>query len=152
MPYLIDGHNLIPYIPGLSLDQIDDEMALVDKLAPFFQTIRKKAVVYFDQAFPGSQTRMNRGNLSLCFIRSPRTADEAILSDLARLGGDAKNFTVVTSDNTLRALVQGAGVRVISGEQFARILTGKKAEKHEEESNGDVEYWLRLFEKRPKNS
>jgi predicted RNA-binding protein with PIN domain len=153
MPYLIDGHNLIPFISGLALDQVDDEMALVSRLVPFFRSVNKKAVVYFDQAFPGSQTRINRGNLNLLFIRPPRTADEAILSDLARMGGDARNCTVVTSDTAVRASAQSAGARVMSSAQFSRLLSGKKPEiKRKEEPDDDVDYWLHMFEKGPENS
>jgi len=148
MPYLIDGHNLIPFIPGLSLDQIDDEMALVQHLLPFFQSINKKAIIYFDQAFPASHTSTNLGKLSIHFIRPPRTADEAILHDLTNLGGNAKNYIVVTSDQTLCSLASHAGARVISSLQFARLLHGKKSKKtdHNAASN-DVDYWLHLFEK-----
>ena len=28
MPYIIDGHNLIPNVPGLDLNKIDDEIQL----------------------------------------------------------------------------------------------------------------------------
>jgi len=42
MPYLIDGHNLIPKIPGLRLDQLDDEQSLFALLDDYFKQIRKK--------------------------------------------------------------------------------------------------------------
>ena len=35
MPYLIDGHNLIPKVRGLSLQSMDDEMELVELLQEF---------------------------------------------------------------------------------------------------------------------
>ena len=35
MTYLIDGHNLIPHVAGLSLDQLDDEDGLVALLVGF---------------------------------------------------------------------------------------------------------------------
>ena len=36
MSYLIDGHNLIPKIPGLTLRQMDDENELIEILQRFF--------------------------------------------------------------------------------------------------------------------
>ena len=35
MPYLIDGHNLIPKVAGLSLKAVDDEMQLIELLQEF---------------------------------------------------------------------------------------------------------------------
>jgi hypothetical protein len=48
MPYLIDGHNLIPKL-GLRLDSMDDEQELVVILQEYARLERKKQVeVYFD--------------------------------------------------------------------------------------------------------
>ena len=33
MPYIIDGHNLIPKIPGIDLQDLDDEQKLIDSAA-----------------------------------------------------------------------------------------------------------------------
>ena len=32
MPTIIDGHNLIPKVRGLSLQRLDDELELIQKL------------------------------------------------------------------------------------------------------------------------
>lgn len=53
MPYLIDGHNLIPKIHTLSIKAIDDEIELVKMLQVFCQRKRKHAEVFFDNAHPG---------------------------------------------------------------------------------------------------
>ena len=52
MPYLIDGHNLIPKL-GLRLDACDDELALVTRLQEFCRLRRAQVEVYFDGAPPG---------------------------------------------------------------------------------------------------
>ncbi len=39
--YIIDGHNLIPKLPGRSLRELDDEMALVGLLQTFGRLRRK---------------------------------------------------------------------------------------------------------------
>ena len=49
MPYLIDGHNLIPKL-GLRLDSVDDEMELVAILQEFARLERSQIEVYFDGA------------------------------------------------------------------------------------------------------
>ena len=48
MPYLIDGHNLIPKF-GLRLDSVNDEMELVSILQEFARLKRQKVEVYFDE-------------------------------------------------------------------------------------------------------
>ena len=40
MPFLIDGHNLIPKL-GLRLDSFDDEVELINKLNEFCRITRK---------------------------------------------------------------------------------------------------------------
>ena len=40
MPYLIDGHNLIPKL-GLRLDSVDDEMELVAILQEFCRLLKE---------------------------------------------------------------------------------------------------------------
>ena len=150
MPYLIDGHNLIPHVPGLSLDGVDDELDLMRILVPYFQRIRKKAILFFDRAFPGGEKQIRRGNLMVRFVRAPRIADQAILSELARLGGEAANYTVVTSDQHLRESAMRHGARVISSAEFSRMLFKQKGnEEHHEDEHGDLDYWLRQFKDRP---
>ena len=44
MPYIIDGHNLIPHV-GLRLNALDDEMALVEMLREFCRVKKKRVEV-----------------------------------------------------------------------------------------------------------
>ena len=53
MPLIIDGHNLIPKIPGLSLQAIDDETQLVELLGEYCRLSRRQVEVFFDNAPPG---------------------------------------------------------------------------------------------------
>src|SRR5574341_985144 len=96
MPYLIDGHNLIPKM-GLRLDSIDDDMELISMLQEFCRVQRKQAEVYFDGA-PAPQVETRKlGTVTAHFVPLSRTADDAIRKHLKRLGKNAKNWTVVTS-------------------------------------------------------
>src|SRR4030095_12662978 len=77
MPYLIDGHNLIPKL-GLRLDSMDDEMELIVILQEFCRIERKQVEVYFDGApTPQAGTR-KLGAVSAHFVRLGATADNAI--------------------------------------------------------------------------
>ena len=44
MGYLIDGHNLIPKIPGMSLRMEDDEQELIQLLQDFSRYKRKEGL------------------------------------------------------------------------------------------------------------
>src|SRR5512140_382011 len=92
MPYLIDGHNLVPKIPGMSLEDVDDEQRLLGMLGEFCRKTRKQAEVFFDNAPPGGVRARNLGLLIARFIRQGMTADEAIRQRLQRLGREARNW------------------------------------------------------------
>ena len=69
MPYLIDGHNLIPKL-GLRLDSPDDEMELVAILQEFCRLERRQVEVYFDGApTPHAGTR-KLGTVTAHFVPS----------------------------------------------------------------------------------
>lgn len=122
MPYLVDGHNLIPNLPGLSLSAIDDELDLIDRLRAFCQQKRKDVEVFFDQAPPGVPTLRRYGRVKAHFVRQGNTADSAIMARLQQLRGGASNYTVVSSDHQVQAAARAARARVISSEAFASQL------------------------------
>jgi predicted RNA-binding protein with PIN domain len=151
MPYLIDGHNLIPKL-GLRLDAPDDEMELVSILQEFHRTSRKELEVYFDGApMPHAGTR-KLGAITAHFVRLGATADNAIRERLKRLGKSAKNWTVVSSDRQVQAEANAMRAEVISSDSFA--VTLKQARNSAPKSSGDrelshdeVEEWMRIFQK-----
>jgi len=150
MPYLVDGHNLIPKA-GLRLDSLDDEMELVELLQEFARLHRRQVEVYFDGA-PAAQagTRV-LGTVKAHFVRAGTTADDAIARRLRKLGRAAKNWTVVSSDRQVQANARTAHATVLSSEEFARLLyqtprleTGKPATDRKV-SPGEVDEWLKIF-------
>jgi len=148
MPYLIDGHNLIPHVHGLSLEQLDDEQALIARLEAYFQRERKQAVVYFDRAQIGS-AEQKRAFLQVHFVRPPAIADTAILQHLKKLGGEARNWVVVSSDGNVRRGAQKAGARAMSSAAFAKLLEASSAEHASpaasEKEPDDITGWLESF-------
>jgi len=147
MPFLIDGHNLIPRIRGLSLSQLDDELALLELLNSFFKKERKNAVVFFDRAAPGGEQEIRRSFVTAHFTRPPLNADQAIRNAVRGLGRSAANYTVITSDNEVADSAQRLGARVQSSEEFARILStpAKRRKSNKQDPGEDVEYWLKIF-------
>ncbi|KPL83886.1 hypothetical protein SE15_01260 [Thermanaerothrix daxensis] len=161
MAYLIDGHNLIPKIPGLSLSAPDDEERLIEMIQRFCQRQRKKAEVFFDQAPPGFAGARHIGLVLVHFVRQGLTADEAIARRLESLGGEARNWTVVTSDHRVQHEARVRRARVVSSETFARWLqeinqsrTSEPSPRETPLSPEEVDYWLQVFKKgkRDRNS
>lgn len=150
MPYLIDGHNLIAQMSTIRLDDPDDEAQLCAALRLFCSRTRGQATVYFDKGRRGAQDPARAGGLSVRFATPPQTADEAIRAHLGRLRGEARNWTVVSSDAEVRRAAEHAGARTLSSREFARQVEGAwqapGSEKPEATpSAGEVAYWERQF-------
>ncbi len=152
MPYIIDGHNLIPRVPGLSLDEIDDEIRLVELLQEFCRRDRKRVEVFFDRAASGGSRSRKYGNVTARFVRHGSTADEAIEARLRRLGGEARNYTVVSSDRSVQSAARSVKARVLNSADFVNILLSSNAENADDGqrektslSQSEVDEWLDLF-------
>jgi predicted RNA-binding protein with PIN domain len=153
MPYLIDGHNLIPKVPGLSLKAMDDEIQLIQRLQDFCRQTGKNVEVYFDKAPPGQAGRQSYGRVKAYYIRAGRTADEAIIARLRGMGRAAKNWRVVSSDRQVAAAARSFQAEVISSDAFARSLLMVESEDRpdpgvDEDPSLDpteIKAWLDLF-------
>lgn len=152
MTYLIDGHNLIPRVPGLSLDQLDDEQELIDLLAAFSVRTGRQVEVYFDQGRIDSQRDFQRNRVHVHFVRKPMIADGAIISRLLGIGKAARNYSVVSGDHEVQNRARHLGAALLSPEDFARMLMEKPAKENRpridtgsEEKDDDIDEWLHLF-------
>jgi hypothetical protein len=157
MPYVIDGHNLIPKA-GLHLDSPDDEMDLVRLLQEFARLARRQVEVYFDGAPPGRAGSQRFGRVAAHFVRRGLTADRAIKNRLDALGAAARNWTVVSSDREVIGDARAAHAGVLSSEEFAAMLgaalgeggRGGSVAKRGKEVGlppDEVEQWLETFRK-----
>jgi predicted RNA-binding protein with PIN domain len=118
MPYLIDGHNLIPLL-GLRLSDPEDEAKLTLLLQRYFARTGRQGTVYFDRMAPGGAKGTSSRHLAVRFIAPPRTADDAIRAHLSRLHREARNWTVVSNDQAIRHAAERAGARWVSAAEFA---------------------------------
>ena len=153
MSIIIDGHNLIPKIKGLTLRDPEDERKLIEMLQEYCRLRRKKVDVFFDNAPPGRAGSQKFGQVTAHFVRSGRTADDAIRDRLAKLKRSAQNWTVVSSDFQVQASARWARAQIVSSDQFANQL--KQALISAEDTSGEpreprlddeeLEDWLRLF-------
>ena len=150
MPYIIDGHNLIPKV-GLRLSALDDEMELVEMLREFSRVKKKRVEIYFDGAPPGENRTRKFGYVTAHFVRRGRTADDAIRARLERMGKSAKNWTVVSSDREVLNSARSARANRISSDEFAQQVENAKfiaindPVEDKVVSKREVDQWLEIF-------
>jgi hypothetical protein len=148
VPILIDGHNLIGRLPGISLADADDEEALVKLLQAFRARTGKAVTVVFDPGISSTLSESRKiGGVQVISARYGSSADAIILRRVAQ-ARDRQGLTVVTSDRELAAGVERLGARVQAAEAFAAQLQPPEAEpsrKEQPPSPAEVEGWLALF-------
>jgi predicted RNA-binding protein with PIN domain len=155
MPYLIDGHNLIPKV-GLRLDSPDDELELVAILQDFARLKRQQVEVYFDGAPIGQSGTRRLGTIRAHFVRLGQTADNAIRARLVRMEKEARNWIVVSSDREVQSAARTTHAQFISAEEFVKMLrearnsTPKSDANDKKLSEAEVDEWLKIFHNKGK--
>lgn len=157
MPILIDGHNLIAQIPGMSLSDENDEAELVMLLRRYTTAKRGRQItVVFDHGVYGHPQRLNGYGITCAFAHSPQDADMQLIRRLRGLKRP-RDWTLVSSDRAVARVAEDLGVRVIRSQEFARALLapGKPqqaadpGEKHDVRlSEAEIEEWMRIFKER----
>jgi predicted RNA-binding protein with PIN domain len=146
---LIDGHNLIGKLPGLSLDDPDDEDQLLVLLKAYRARTGKRIVVYFD---PGATyqppARRSQGGISVRQAGTGQRADDLIMHDLHRHHHPSE-LTVVTSDRAIQRVARQHRARVIDAATFAQELSrppqGEDVLDTPPLSDEEVQEWLAIF-------
>jgi predicted RNA-binding protein with PIN domain len=159
MNYIIDGHNLIAKVAGLSLSMLDDEQSLIKLLNRFGDQHRDKIEVYFDGAPVGQAGVRIYGRVQAHFILMSQTADDAIRKRIVRLSRAARNWVLVTSDRSVQAAGREAHARVMSAEEFAGNLQASLLQSRagnqentpdQPMSETELKEWLAIFKERGK--
>ena len=150
MPYLVDGHNLIPKV-GLHLNSPDDEMELVAILKEFARLKRQQVEVYFDGAPIGQAGTRKLGTVRAHFVPLGQTADSAIRSRLKKMEKDAKNWIIVSSDHEVQNAARAVRAQVVTSDEFVKMLRAatnsapKANTENKKLSAQEVDEWLKLF-------
>lgn len=150
MPYLVDGHNLIPKV-GLHLNSPDDEMELVAILKEFARLKRQQVEVYFDGAPIGQAGTRKLGTVRAHFVPLGQTADSAIRSRLKKMEKDAKNWIIVSSDHEVQSAARVVRAQIVTSEEFVKMLRAatnsapKANTENKKLSAQEVDEWLKLF-------
>jgi predicted RNA-binding protein with PIN domain len=149
MPYLVDGHNLLGQIPGLSLSEPSDRQRLVTLLAGFARTRRCTITVVFDGAPPSGWPADRRvGRVRVLHAGGGRSADDALL-DLIRRAPAPRDVILVTSDRALYERGRHLGAQGLHGHKFREILAAAPArgpsDKPDRSEPDEVAYYLKAF-------
>lgn len=123
MHYLIDGHNLIGKLPGLSLDDPDDEVKLAHLLKRWCAADpRRKVTVIFDAGLPGGEAKhLSGGGVKVVFAPNNRTADAVIIQRIAGIKHPPE-YTIVSSDRVILEAAQRRRFPVQRSEDFATAM------------------------------
>ena len=151
---LIDGHNLIPKIHGLSLKMLDDEMELIQILSEYARLSRKKLDVYFDNAPIDKSGTRKFGLVTAHFVRAGMTADDAIIKRISKMKNRGQNTKVFSSDQRIQHNARQYSAQPISSDEFARDIEkvfssspGGGKPDPERLSEVDINHWLDVFSK-----
>lgn len=153
MKYLIDGHNLIARLPGLSLADPGDEIELIRLLARWrWRHQSPPTIVVFD---PGDVAvygphRTRHSGITVQYAPFGSDAD-AVLKRLIAASRQPTQLTVVSSDQEIQAAAQRAGARSIPAEEFAGELAppavpDEDAPRDKPLSPEEIEAWLDVFQ------
>lgn len=152
MQYLIDGHNLIPKVHGLSLSQIDDEEKLIAMLREFCRLTQASVDVYFDRAGSGKLETHHFGRVTAHFVPPSTTADDTIIRHIRKTGKSVRNWVLVTSDNRIQVEARACHMNILPSEEFAVILQSALDNPgyspDEEDSlmtDIEIDAWLEIF-------
>ncbi len=158
MRYLIDGHNLIAYLPDIQLDDPEDEVKLVYKLRGFAARSKKslKMTVIFDGGIPGGvEQNLSNSVLTARFAAAESSTGDSVLRSLIQKASDPAQFTLVTSDQELIDLARVRNMPVMTAAEFIGFMNST-AKPHPPEakknnpklSKSEVEEWLDIFTKK----
>ncbi len=152
MPYLIDGHNLIGALPGIDIDDPNDEAELVIKLKGFVARKKTKCTVIFDGGLPGGQSSLSSSSVTVIFASSEHSNADALLKRRIAATRDLKGWTLVSSDREVVSHARARRMRHLTAQAFAQELQrgGEPSDPFDEDekptpSQADADYYMGLF-------
>lgn len=156
---VIDGHNLIPKVPGIHLADPDDENKLIQMIGEYCRLSRTRADLFFDGAPAGSTPRSRHGMVSVHHVKQGGTADDAIIRHLRREGQNARNILVISSDHRVQVEAKALRAETMTSEAFNSTMQQTfsspaviDAIRNKPPSEAEVEEMLKLMQETRKKS
>ncbi len=129
--YIIDGNNLIGKIKSLMNLQSKDKQASREKLVfildRYFAGKKNSITLHFD-GYP--KEKINSSEMKIIYSDSI-TADEKIKRQIDK-SSQRKNINVITSDSNLANYARICSCKVISSEDFVKMINTMNREDDEE--------------------
>ena len=155
---LIDGHNLIAQVPGLSLADPDDEQKLIVLLRKYAARRGARVLVVFDSGTAahvgGKSNDLSGGGVTSIFAGSHTIADRILMERIRELKKPGE-WIVVSSDREVRQAASQRKMTVKSSQEFAALLLSPPKDNPPEQaapektlSETEVDEWLRVFKRR----
>ena len=153
---LIDGHNLIAQVPGLSLADPNDEQKLVIMLRQYAARKHAQIAVVFDSGNPGGRSKeLSGGGVTAIFAGSHTIADRILMERIRELKKPG-DWVVVSSDREVQQAAHQRKMNLWSSTEFAKRLSNAAPQtpielpqpKDSGLTQGEVDEWLRLFKRR----
>lgn len=153
MGYIIDGHNLIHALPGITLDDEHDEVKLVLKLKGFFARIGKKAEVIFDGGLPGGVSQdLSSTQVKVTFASAFHSDADTLIKKRIRDSRDPRQLSIVSSDHAVLNAAAARQANTMTSQEFVAFMDEVWARALEKPANDDVtlssddvDYWLNIF-------
>jgi len=150
--YWIDGHNLIGQLPGISLQDPDDEARLVGWLKQVMARKNDRCTVFFDAGLPGGLARdLSSSRVRVVFAHG-RTDADALIMGRIRKAPDPSAATVVSDDREVREAALQRRMRVLGALEFARLLSARPSpadadakDPNPRPSPQETAYWMAEF-------
>lgn len=158
MPYLIDGNNLIGYLPTLEIKAPESRYELISRLLIFQKVKNTRVIVVFDGAPDPNISEEDFEGMSF-YVFYPdmgQNADEIIKKIISK-ETDLRRFFVVSSDREIQFYAKSKGAQSLNCQEFNKQLKRalKKYKKTMEwEKNVElpspleVKFWSKLFERK----
>ncbi len=156
MPYLIDGNNLIGYIPAYDIKDPRSRYRLIAALL-IFQSIKKRRIILVFDGPPDpniTDSEFREKSFSIIYPPPEENAD-SVIKDVISKQTDLRNFFVVSTDHDIRKYAYMKGAKSLTCKEFSRQLNETRKEYKkllEMEKNVtlpsplEVDYWKKIFD------
>jgi len=150
MPMVIDGHNLIGKMKGISLADPNDEEKLVKLLAQHLHDSRQKVIVVFDKGSDADLMPNHNGPRLRVIFAPPESSADALIMDMIRRDPNPRGLTIVSSDNEIRRCARSRRAHLMSSEDLAQELEScphhhRPRVRTRDFGKIDVDEWLEYF-------
>jgi uncharacterized protein len=154
MPLIIDGHNLLYAVRGITEGQIVSEIRLCTILSDYLRQMRQRGEIIFDGIGPRDKSGLaGTVNLEVSFSGAYIDAD-TIIEERIKVSTAPKRLTVISNDHRLVKAAKARKAVAITADDFWGQVFKKLSRKRREPepqskrvgiTEGETDFWLKFF-------